>query len=65
MEKIAPYAKAIIAAVISFLTAISTALEDGHISSQEIITALIALLIAGGAVFSIPNKPPFVPPEKP
>jgi hypothetical protein len=60
-EKVAPYAKAIIAALVSFLTAVSTALEDGHISAQEWVTALIALLIAGGAVWRVPNRPPFVP----
>jgi len=61
IEKIAPQAKAFIGALVAFLTAISTALDDGSISSQEWVTALIALIVGFGAVFSIPNKPPFVP----
>lgn len=61
INTIAPYAKAIIASVISFLTALSTALVDGGINGQEWIAALIALLIGFGAVFAIPNRPPFVP----
>jgi hypothetical protein len=57
IEKAAPYAKAIIAALVAFLTALVTALEDDGISAREWITAVIALLVAGGAVFRIPNKP--------
>jgi len=64
IEKVAPIAKAVIAAVVAFLTAISTALGDNSISGQEWVTALIALVIGFGAVFSIPNKPPFVPEQE-
>jgi hypothetical protein len=64
IEKVAPYAKAIIAALVAFLTAIVTALETDGISASEWITAAIAFLISGAAVFSIPNKPPFVPEQK-
>lgn len=63
-EKVAPYAKAIIGALVAFLTAIITALEDDGISAAEWVTAVVALLIAGGAIFSVPNKPPFVPEQK-
>lgn len=61
IDIIAPYAKAFIAAIVSFLTALSTALIDGSVNSQEWVTALIALFIGFGAVFAIPNRPPFVP----
>ena len=61
IEKVAPYAKAIIASLVSFLTAIATALDTGGISEAEWITAAIAFLVSFGAVFAIPNKPPFVP----
>jgi len=62
----APYAKAIIAALTAFLSSLVTALDSGgSISAQEWLTALIALLVAGGAVFSIPNRPPFTPETKP
>ena len=58
----APYAKAIIAALVTFLSSLVTALDSGgSISAQEWLTSVIALLVAGGAVFSIPNRPPFVP----
>ena len=60
MNKIAPYAKAIIAAVVTFLGALVTALDSGGISASEWLTALIAFLVAFGAVFSVPNRPPFI-----
>ena len=63
MVKIAPYAKAILGALVAFLTALTTALEDGHVSAQEWVTALIALLAAGGVVFSVPNRRPFISEE--
>ena len=59
MNAIAPYAKAIIAALVAGLTALST----GGFTKEGIIGALIALLVAGGAVFSIPNRSPFISPE--
>lgn len=65
IEKVAPYAKAFIAALVAFLTAIATAVDSGGISAAEWITAVVALLIGFGAVFSIPNKPPFVPEAEP
>jgi len=61
MNKIAPYAKAVIAALIAGLTAIATGLVAGGLSWSEIVTALIAFFVALGAVFSVPNRPPFVP----
>jgi sugar phosphate permease len=57
IEKVAPFAKAIIGALVAFLTALATALENGSVSGQEWVTSLIALLVGFGAVFSIPNKP--------
>lgn len=57
MSVIAPYAKAIIAALVAFLTAISTGLVADGLSWSEIVTSLIALLVAAGAVFTVPNRP--------
>jgi len=57
MNAIAPYYKAVTAALVTFLTAIATALDSNGISSQEWITAVIALLVGGGAVFTVPNIP--------
>lgn len=62
MNIIAPYAKAVIAALIAGLTAIATGLVGGGLSWSEIITALIAFLVALGAVFSVPNRP--LPPSE-
>jgi len=56
MAKIAPYVKAVIAAVIAFLSSLLTALGDNAISSQEWVTAIIAFLVGLGAVWAIPNK---------
>lgn len=65
IDIVAPYAKAFIASIVSFLTALSTALADGSINGQEWVTALIALFVGFGAVFAIPNRPPFVPEQDP
>jgi hypothetical protein len=56
MDKIAPYYKAIAAALVAFLTAISTSLDDGSLTAQDWIGALIALLVGLGVVFAIPNS---------
>ena len=58
MIRIAPYAKAVTAALVAFLTALATALDDSSISAREWVTALIALLVAGGAVFTVRNRQP-------
>jgi ABC-type Na+ efflux pump permease subunit len=57
MNRIAPYYKAVSAALIAFLSAIAAALAQDGISSQEWITAAIAFIVGLGAVFAIPNKP--------
>jgi drug/metabolite transporter superfamily protein YnfA len=57
MDKIAPYYKAIAGAVVAFLTAISTSLDDGTLTAQDWIGAVIALVVGLGVVFVIPNKP--------
>jgi hypothetical protein len=59
MVKIAPYAKALIAAVVAGLTAVLTGLDDGNLSWSDGIAALIAFFVALGAVFAVPNRPPF------
>jgi hypothetical protein len=66
MDKVAPYYKAVAGAVVAFLTAVITALDTGsHVTAQEWITAVIALIVAGGAVFAIPNTHPINPPTTP
>lgn len=59
MEKIAPYYKAVAGALVAFLSALVAALNSGdHISPQEWVTAVIALVVGAGAVFAIPNEHP-------
>lgn len=55
MSKLAPYAKAIIGALVAGLAALASALEDGSINSQEYVTIAAAFLVALGAIFAIPN----------
>jgi hypothetical protein len=56
------YLKAFVAAVIAHLTSLSTALVDdksfNDISDGQWVVAIIALLTAFAAVWSVPNQPP-------
>jgi hypothetical protein len=55
MSRIAPYAKALTAALIAGLAALFTGLDDSAVDWQEAITALIAFLVGLGGVWAIPN----------
>lgn len=57
MNAVAPYAKAVTAAIVAGLTAILTGLDDGGISWSDGVAALIAFFVALGAVWAIPNSP--------
>jgi multisubunit Na+/H+ antiporter MnhB subunit len=57
MNKISPYYKAVAGSVVAFLTAISTSLNDGTLTAQDWIGALIALVVGLGVVFAVPNIP--------
>jgi hypothetical protein len=63
MDAIAPYYKAVTALLVPFLTLIGAALletSDGGstIMTNEWISAVVAALLAGGAVFAVPNLDP-------
>ena len=63
LDRIAPYYKAVTGLLIPFLTSIGAALlesSDGGvaITAHEWITSTVVALIAGGAVFAVPNKDP-------
>lgn len=63
MEKISPYYKAVTALLVPFLTQLVAAMTDtsqggSAVTTSEWLTALITSLVAGGAVFAIPNKDP-------
>ncbi len=49
-------AKAFVAALVAGLTAIGTGLDDGHLTSGEIWSAVIAVVVAYGATWTVPNK---------
>jgi len=61
IDKIAPYAKAFIAAIIALLTGLVSGLVAGGLSWSEILVSLIAFFTGLLAVFRVPNRPPFVP----
>ncbi len=66
LARIAPYYKAAAALLIALLTGLVTGLVDGDLDWPEILTALVAMLLAGGAVFTVPNiKPPEPEPPPP
>lgn len=48
-------AKALIATAIAGLTAVGTGLTDGHLTSAEVVAAIVAALVALGAVYGVPN----------
>ena len=60
MNKVAPYAKAVIAAVLAALSALSAYLVNntsiGDLTAGQWVQVAIAFVIALGAVFAIPNK---------
>ncbi|MFW6598108.1 hypothetical protein ACQBAU_16380 [Propionibacteriaceae bacterium Y2011] len=54
-EGVARYGKIATSALIALAGSLGTGLADGALSSQEIITAVIALLVGSGLVASVPN----------
>lgn len=63
LDKISPYYKAVTGLLVPFLGSLGSALlEDSAggtaITSSEWITAVVLGLVAGGAVFTIPNLDP-------
>lgn len=51
------YLKAIVAALIAGLGTLSAGLADNGLTAQEIVTAIVAFLVALGGVYTAPNKP--------
>lgn len=49
--------KAVLAALIAFVGSLVTATVTGGISTNEWLTAVLAGLVALGAVYGVPNKP--------
>lgn len=57
MDKITPYAKAIIGGIVSGLAAASVALTDGVVTPVEGIAIALAFIAGTGFVYAVPNKP--------
>jgi len=51
-------AKALVGAAIAALSSIAAGLVDDDLTSNEWLTAIVAGLVALGAVYAVPNKPP-------
>lgn len=49
------YAKAIVGALIAGLSSLATALDDAALSAQEVIIALVAVLVGLSVIWAVPN----------
>ena len=63
LEKLKPYAKAVIGFVAPGAVLIGSAVTDASdggsvITGAEWVTALVACLVTAGAVYKVPNKDP-------
>lgn len=57
MTNLAPYAKAIVAALVAGLTVLGSAITDGVVTPAEWIAVAIAVLGGGGLTYAVPNRP--------
>lgn len=56
------YAKCLVGATITGLTALQAAFDGGGVTAEEIVGALIATFAALGAIWAVPNTQP--PPNR-
>ena len=56
MSKVAPYAKAVVGALVAFLGTLGAVMGDG-VTGQEWITVALTTLASLGFVYYTPNKP--------
>lgn len=56
------YAKAFAAALTAGLGSYAVAMADSHVTSQEWITVVAAVVTALGITWAVPNNPPPNPP---
>ena len=60
MDRIRPYAKAVVAFVTPGVVALGAAFQEGSpggtsVTSSEWVAVVAAMLVTGGAVFGVPN----------
>lgn len=53
---LAPYAKAVVAALVAGLTSLGTALTDGKVSASELVSVALAFLLGLGIVYAAPKN---------
>lgn len=58
MARFAPYLKALVAALVAALVVVQQSLQAGTLSAYDYVSAVVAGLVALGAVFAVPNKAP-------
>jgi peptidoglycan/LPS O-acetylase OafA/YrhL len=56
LDKLKPYAKAIIAVVVAGVVALQAALTDSEVTTDE-WKAIIAAVVTAALVYLVPNKP--------
>lgn len=56
--KLSRYAKAVVAAVAAASASLATAGQDGVITGEEWVVAVVATLAALGVTWAVPNKTP-------
>ena len=61
LQKIPRVAKAISAGVLAFGAAFSVAIQDVNVTTAEWVNIAIAAVLAGIAVWAVPNKAPDAP----
>jgi len=57
MSALAPYRKAIAAFLTVFATALLPQLDDGVVTLQKVLVALVAAVAGGGLTYAVPNTP--------
>jgi len=61
LQKILRGAKAVTAGLAAGATAFATAIQDNDVTGAEWVTVAVAAVLAGIAVWSVPNRAPDAP----
>ncbi|MEU3052290.1 hypothetical protein [Streptomyces griseus] len=56
MLNVSAYAKAVVAAVVAGVAALSVAIQDGNLTTGDGVTVVLAVLGALGVTYVVPNK---------
>lgn len=61
IPQLAPYAKAVVGALVAGLTSLGTALTDGSVNASEWVSVALAFLLGLGIVYAAPKNAPKTP----